>query len=187
MFSIAVDLDGVLANTMAPVCRMINQRHSTHFEVSSFAQWKAWEIAAITKEEFFRTLDQAWFEWSTIPPTEDHIAKKVNQLLEFGRVEIVTGRSLGTVGPANSWLKEQGIQFSSFVRTDSGNDKAGLYYDVFIDDSPELMSQLSSRRKHGVLYTQPWNAELPRMPRICRADSWSQIPGIIRRMVIAEV
>lgn len=188
MLSIAVDLDGVLANTMVPACRIINQRHSAHFEVSSFVQWKAWEIAKITKDEFFRTLDQAWFEWPTIPPTEERIAAKVERLLEFGKVDIVTGRSLETVAPANSWLKEQGIQFTSFVRANSGNDKAILKYDVFIDDSPELMSQLSSRRnKHGILYTQPWNAELPRMPRISRADSWSQIPGIVRRMVIAEI
>ncbi len=186
MLSIAFDLDGVLANTMVPVCRMINQRHSAHFEVSSFVRWKAWEIAKITKDEFFRTLDQAWLDWPTIPPTEERIAEKVGRLLPFGKVDIVTGRSLATVAPANSWLKEQGIQFSSFVRTNSSNDKVRLNYDVFIDDSPELMSQLSSRRnKHGILYTQPWNAELSRMPRISRVNSWSQIPGIVRRMVIA--
>ena len=67
MLSIAVDLDGVLANTMLPVCRMINQRHFTHFEVSSFVRWKGWEIAKIAKEEFFRTLDQVWFERVNYP------------------------------------------------------------------------------------------------------------------------
>jgi len=184
MLSIAVDLDGVLANTMAPACKIINQRHSTHFEVSSFVQWRAWEIAKITKEEFFRTLDQAWLEWPTIPPTEQRLAAKVDRLLEFGKVDIVTGRSPETVAPAHQWLIEQGIQFSSFIRTNSGNDKAILNYDIFIDDSPELMSQLSTRRDtHGILYTQPWNAELPRMPRIFRVNSWSQTPGIVHEIV----
>lgn len=184
MLSIAVDLDGVLANTMAQACKIINQRHSTHFEVSSFVQWRAWEIAKMTKEEFFRTLDQAWLEWSTIPPTEERIAEKVDRLKEFGTVDIVTGRSLETVVPANHWLKEQGILFSSFIRTNSGNDKATLNYNIFIDDSPELMSQLSSRQDAcGILYTQPWNAELQRMPRIFRVNSWSQTPGIIHEIV----
>ena len=187
MLSIAVDLDGVLANTMVPVCRMINQRHSAHFEVSSFVRWKAWEIAKITKDEFFRTMDQAWLEWPTIPPTEESIAEKVGRLLEFGKVDIVTGRSLATVPPAHSWLKGQGIQFSSFVRTDSGNDKARLDYDVFIDDSPELMSHVSSgSSRHGILYTQPWNRKSPIMPRIARVNSWNQVPAVVRKIVNAR-
>jgi hypothetical protein len=101
LFSTAVDLDGVLANTMVPVRRIINQCHSARFTVSSFVEWKAWEIAKITKEEFFRTLDQAWFEWPTIPPTEDSLAEKVSHLLEFGKVDIVTGRQLLLLTPGS--------------------------------------------------------------------------------------
>jgi len=184
LFSTAVDLDGVLANTMVPVCRIINQCHSAHFEVASFVEWKAWEIAKITKAEFFRTLDQAWFDWVTIPPTEDSLAEKVSRLSEFGKVDIVTGRSPETVAPANSWLKAHGIRFNSFVRTGNGKDKARLSYDVFIDDSPELMSQLSSgSSRHGILYTQPWNRESPLMPRISRVNSWNQVPGVVRKIV----
>jgi hypothetical protein len=172
---------------MAPVCKIINRRHSTRFDVSSFVRWKAWEIAQITKDEFFRTLDEAWFNWGTIPPTEKHIAEKVGRLLEFGKVDIVTGRSLETVASANSWLKEHGIRFNSFVRTETLKDKAKLNYDVFIDDSPELMSQLSSgASRHGILYTQPWNREAPIMPRISRVDSWNQIPGVVRKIVNAK-
>jgi len=187
MFSTAVDLDGVLANTMAPVCKIINRRHSAHFDVSSFVRWQAWEIAQITKDEFFRTLDEAWFDWKTIPPTEEHMVEKVSRLLEFGKVDIVTGRSLETVAAANSWLEEQGIRFNTFVRTEDVKGKAKLNYDVFIDDSPELMSQLSlGSSRHGILYTQPWNRESPIMPRISRVNSWNEIPGVVRKIVYAR-
>ena len=183
-FSTAVDLDGVLANTMAPVCKMVNRRHSTHFDVSSLDRWNAWEILRITKDEFFRTLDGAWFAWRTIPPTEEHLAEKVGRLLEFGKVDIVTGRSLETHAPANAWLKERGIPFNSFVRTESGKDKAKLNYDVFIDDSPELMSQLSSgSSRHGILYTQPWNRDPPGIPHVYRVNSWDQIPDVVHKIV----
>ena len=186
-FSTAVDLDGVLANTMAPVCKIINRRHSMHLGVSSLDRWKAWEILQITKDEFFRTLDEAWFDWRTIPPTEEHIAEKVGRLLEFGKVDIVTGRSLETVAPANFWLEEHGIRFNSFVRTEKGNDKAKLNYDVFIDDSPELMSQLSSdSTRYGIMYTQPWNREYPIRPHITRVNSWNQIPGMVHKIVNAQ-
>jgi hypothetical protein len=169
---------------MAACCKIINTRHRTHFEVSSFVKWQAWEIANISKDEFFRTLDEAWFDWRTIPPTEGRLAQKVGKLLEFSMMDIVTSRSPETVASAKSWLKAQRIKSNSFVRTNSGMDKADLNYDIFIDDSPELMSALTSRPdRHGILYTQPWNKGLPVMPRIARVDSWSRIPERAREML----
>ena len=127
------------------------------------------------------------FDWRTIPPTEEHIYEKVGRLLEFGKVDIVTGRSLETIAPANCWVKEQGIRFNSFVRTEKGRDKAKLNYDVFIDDSPELMSQLSSgSSKHGILYAQPWNMKHPISPSISRVNSWDQIPAVVHKIVNAK-
>jgi len=184
LLRIAVDLDGVLANTMAACCDIINRKHSTHFEVSSFIRWNAWEIANITPDEFFRTLDQAWFDWRTIPPTEKDLAEKVGRLREFGRVDIVTSRSPETTAAAKAWLEAQEIHYGSFVRTNSGMDKLDLSYDVFIDDSPDLMLGLRSKPgRYGILYTQPWNKELPTMPRICRVDSWDKIPGLVQVML----
>jgi uncharacterized protein len=180
---VAVDLDGVLANTMEVCCKIINTRHSTNFEVSSFVHWRAWEIANITKGEFFRSLDDAWFNWQSIPATEDHLAEKVGRLLQFGNVDIVTGRSPETVTYAKAWLENQHIRFNSFVRTNSGIEKADLNYEVFVDDSPELMSALAFKPDgHGILYTQPWNKETKIMPRISQANSWDMIPELVRKI-----
>ena len=181
---IAVDLDGVLANTMVPCCQRINTRHGTNLEVSSFVEWKAWEIANISKDEFFRTLDDAWYDWRTIPPSEENLGEKIGRIVPLGSVDIVTGRSPDTVASAKSWLKHQGIEYNTFVRTESGIEKVNLSYDVFIDDSPELMAALSATRdRRGILYSQPWNRQLPEMPRIRRADSWNQIPESLRRIL----
>jgi len=173
---IAVDLDGVLANTMQTFCKIINASRSTHFQVSSFNSWKAWETAGISKEEFFHILDEAWLDWQNLPPTEENLSKKVGKLREFSTLDIVTGRSLETVAPAKRWLKNQEIGFREFVRTDSSIEKADLHYDIFVDDSPELMSALTSKPNcHAILYSQPWNAEVQQTPKISRADSWDQI------------
>jgi len=169
---------------MSSFCRITNERHGTHFDVSSFVQWNAWEIAHITKDEFFRTLDEAWFDWKTIPPTERNIGVKVRQLLEFGRIDIVTGRSPETVDSANHWLQDHEITFDSFVRTNTGAEKSKLSYDIFIDDSPDLMSDLASKlHTHGILYTQPWNKTIRRISSITRVKDWNQIPGVIREII----
>ena len=174
---LAVDLDGVLADTIVPCCRITNARYSKNLEPESITKWKAWELVGISENEFFRALDDAWSNWRNIPPTEDHLAEKVEKLLPIGIVDIVTGRSPGTVAPAKSWLKEQGIKFNSFVRTNGAMDKLRLNYEIFIDDSPELMAALAGKEgKRGVLYSQPWNREVAVGQEVSRVESWVDIP-----------
>jgi uncharacterized HAD superfamily protein len=181
---IAVDLDGVLADTMFTVCQILNKRKSTKFTVDSFVRWRAWEIAGITKDEFFRALDEAWFSWEAIPPTEENLAKHVAKLGEFCTVDIVTGRSPMTVPHANYLLNQYQIPFHSFVRTDNTTTaKLSLNYDLYIDDSAELMALLASKlQATGILYLRPWNNSSPEMPRVFRAERWDQILGIVEQL-----
>lgn len=177
---IAVDLDGVLANTMATFCEILNKRYSTQFTVYSFDRWNVWEIAQIPRTEVLQIFDEAWFDWKTIPAVEDKIGEKISNIRAYGRVDIVTGRSQRTVQSAKAWLKEHDVSYDRFVRTAGTDAKAKLNYDVFIDDSAELMSVIASALdRHGVLYSQPWNRNMASMPRIFRVDSWSQVPGIL--------
>jgi uncharacterized HAD superfamily protein len=180
---VAVDLDGVLANTMAAFCQILNKRHSTQFTVDSFDRWNIWEVAHIPRDEVLQTFDEAWFDWKTIPAVEDRIGEKINNLHAFGRVDIVTGRSERTVQNAKAWLKEHEIPYDRFIRSASTNSKAKLSYDVFVDDSAELMSDIASGlNRYGILYTQPWNRNTASMPRIFKVNSWSQVPGILEEI-----
>jgi uncharacterized HAD superfamily protein len=184
---VAVDLDGVLANTIATFCTILNKRYSTHYTVESFDRWNAWQNAQITEDEFFRTLDEAWFDWKNIPPMEENLSEKVSVLGKFGRIDIVTGRSPETVPYANSWLEEHHIPFDSFIRTQSTNAKVKLNYDLFIDDSAALMALIASTLdSYGILYTQPWNRAAPEMPRIIRVQRWIEIPPILEEIVRGE-
>jgi len=186
---IAVDLDGVLADTIVSVSNILNERRGGSFTSESFVRWRSWEVAGISRDEFLRTLDEAWFSWESIPPTEKNLDAKVGKLAEFGIVDIVTGRSLVTVVHANSWLKRYRIPFDSFVRTsNSTKAKLSLDYDLYIDDSPELMNLLASRLYgSGVLYLRPWNRNTPNMPRVSKVERWDQIPEIVKRMSAANV
>ena len=181
---IAVDLDGVLADTIVTAADILNRNRSEKLGAESFDRWRSWENVGITKDEFFRTLDEAWFSWESIPPTEDGLKVNMRRLMEFGIVDIVTGRSRATVPQANSWLERYEIPFDSFVRTsNSTNAKLALDYDLYVDDSPELMAILASQvRGSGILYLRPWNRKTAEMPRIFRAKRWNQIPGIVQRI-----
>ena len=178
-----MDLDGVLADTIQSFCKILNARRSTAYTPDAFDRWNAWEIAHITREEFLRTLDEAWFNWRGIPEMEEDLAAKVSGLTEFGTIDIVTGRSEETVPFAQEWLRFHRIPYEQFVRTASTSAKADLDYDIFIDDSDFLMSLIASRLLgFGFLYTQPWNRSARDMPRIFRVKSWEEIPQLIGRI-----
>jgi len=181
---IALDLDGVLADTIQSVCTILNKRRSTTLTPEAFDRWNAWEIAHITRGEFLRTLDEAWFNWKEIPPVETDLGTKVNRLTKFGTIDIVTGRSEETVPFAQKWLEFHRIPYERFVRTVSTSAKADLDYDLFIDDSDFLMSLIASRLVgFGFLYPPPWNRSAKDMPRIFKVRDWddvSQLTATIR-------
>jgi len=177
---IAMDLDGVLADTIQSFCKILNARRSTIYSPEAFDRWNAWEIAHISRDEFLRTLDEAWFNWRSIPPMEDNLAAKVSRLTTFGTIDIVTGRSEATVPAAQEWLRFHRIPYGKFVRTISTSAKAELDYDIFIDDSDFLMSLIASRLfGFGFLYTQPWNKAAKILPRIFRVKCWEDLPPLI--------
>ena len=178
-----MDLDGVLADTVQSLCKILNTRHSTEYTPEMFDRWNAWEVAHISREEFLRTLDEAWFNWKEIPAMENDLATKVSRLTKLGTIDIVTGRSEATVPCAQEWLQFQRIPYAKFVRTVSGSAKADLDYDIFIDDSDFLMSLVASRLfGFGILYTQPWNRSAKSMPRVFRVNNWEEIPRLIEQI-----
>jgi uncharacterized HAD superfamily protein len=178
---IGVDLDGVLAEPMTVWCELYSKRHGESLSLEDIRAWEVWKVVKISRDEFFRTLDDAWIEWERIPATEEDVGQHVKLLREFGTVDVVTGRSVRTVGPAKEWLKTHSIPYDRFVRTESTLAKIHLDYDVFVDDSPRLMELIASRSvARGILYTRPWNrdAHLPTVIR--RVTKWAEIPSIVR-------
>ncbi|WP_455285717.1 5' nucleotidase, NT5C type [[Eubacterium] cellulosolvens] len=178
---IGVDLDGVLAEPMTVWCDLYSKRHDESLSLEDIRAWEVWKVVKISRDEFFRTLDDAWLKWERIPATEEDVAQQVKLLREFGTVDVVTGRSLRTVGPAKEWLKTHSIPYDRFVRTESTLAKIHLDYDVFVDDSPRLMELIASRSiALGILYTRPWNRDVRTSSVIRRVTRWAEIPPIVR-------
>jgi len=177
---IAVDLDGVLAETMEAWCRIVNERFGTRLKLDDLDTWTSWRKTGISKEQFFEILDETWDAWESIPPTEPRLAEKVERVEKLGDLDIVTGRSRRTVEGAKSWLRNQGIPYKRFVRVRGWRDKVFLNYDVYIDDAPELMPLISRNpRMRGILYARPWNRDVTDMPRVFKAKSWDDIPMLV--------
>lgn len=180
---IAVDLDGVLAETMEAWCRRANDFLGTNYTLSDLDTWASWRKLGITRDQFFQFLDEAWDDWETIPPTEPRLAKKVGRIAHLGQIDVVTGRSKESVRAAKRWLTHHEIEYRRFVRVPGWKDKIFLNYDVYIDDAPELMPLISRNPlMWGILYSRPWNRTVPELRQIFRVESWTEIPKLFEKI-----
>jgi 5'(3')-deoxyribonucleotidase len=181
---IAVDLDGVLAETMEAWCKRANELLGTNLKLDDLDTWASWRKLGIDKNQFFQLLDEVWDDWENIPPTEPNLAEKVSRIKPLGSLDVVTGRSRRTVESAKHWLKHYEIPYQRFVRVPGMLDKIYLSYDVYIDDAPELMPLISKNlNMAGILYQRPWNQDVPDMPNISKVESWTQIPRALRQTI----
>ena len=181
---IAVDLDGVLAETMTIWCKKANEELGTRVTLDDLDTWASWTKFGITRDQFFRLLDEAWDKWEEVPPTEPDLAEKVAKIQPLGSLDIVTGRSRQTVEGAKNWLAHHKIPYERFVRVPGMKDKVFLNYDVYIDDAPELMPLISRNPgMRGILYERPWNRNVPRLPGVFKVESWTRIPKVIREII----
>ncbi len=181
---IAVDLDGVLAETMEAWCRIANERYGSHLKLEDLDSWTSWNKVRITKDQFFQILNETWDRWDMIPPTEPGLTAKVAQVETLGDLDIVTGRSKQTVESAKLWLSHHKIPYRRFIRVRGWRDKVFLNYDAYIDDAPELMPLISRNPSmRGVLYDRPWNRDVSEMPRVFRVKSWTQIPKVLESIL----
>jgi len=180
---IAVDLDEVLAESMLVWCARVNREFDKRLEMEDLDSWSSWNKFSISKDDFYRILDESWDEWQEVPPTEPEIGEKVARIEKFGDLDIVTGRSKRTVEAARSWVDSQKIRYRRFVRVLGWRDKILLDYDVYIDDAPDLMPLISrSPTAWGVLYERPWNRSVGDMPKVLKAKSWGQVPALLKRV-----
>ena len=180
---IAVDLDGVLAESMLVWCDRANKEFGTSLKFEDLDTWSSWKKFSISKDDFYRILDESWEDWKQVPPTEPGLAAKVARVARFGDVDVVTGRSRRTEEAARSWVENQKIRYRQFVRVTGWRDKPILNYDVYIDDAPDLMELVShTPGSWAILYDRPWNRNVPVMPKILRTDGWRQIPSLLERI-----
>ncbi len=181
---IAVDLDGVLAETMEAWCKRAGQILGKRLTLEDLDSWASWRKFGITKDQFFALLNGVWDTWQDIPPTEPSLSAKVARIEDLGSLDIVTGRSRSTVESAKLWLADHKIPYQRFVRVEGWRDKVFLNYDVYIDDAPELMPLISRNPlMRGILYERPWNRDVGDLPRVFKVDKWAQIPKVLKEII----
>jgi len=180
---IALDVDGVLADTIRSWLRLCNKRFGMNLTYDQIDHWNFWKDVGINQEDFEGLFNEAWYNWRVLPPTEDKLAAKVELLKNIGKVDIVTGRTLDTMRYVEKWLAMQSINCNKIVVVEPDKTKGHLDYDIFIDDSPLNAIDAAERGKMALVYDQPWNSHLDQRDNLFRIRDLSEAASRIRSML----
>lgn len=184
---IALDLDGVLTDSMGRWVEIWNSRYvHPRLSVEDIREWDFWRGLGISQEKFNEVFDEVWRGWTYLRPLEENIGEKVSRLSYFGRVDIVSGRSTKHLSYVRSWLKHYGVRYGSLLLGVSS--KSSLNYDVYIDDSPVEAAQIAGTGRYVLLRDQPWNRHIPDSKHILRvkdlAESFEKLDKEVLRGVL---
>lgn len=180
--SIALDVDGVLADVMPVWLRLYNHKYGAQLTIRDVTKWNFWMPAGIDRSTFYRIFSQAWNLWREILPTEERLEEKVLALMEKGRVDIVTGRSRDTVPHVKKWLLHHQIAYNNFITVPYTKQKASLAYSVFIDDAPGVAISVAKKGGHVALYDQPWNRDVQEGEVIVRVKNLTEAFYLMDRL-----
>ncbi len=179
---IALDLDGVLSDSMGSWVRIWNARNSfKRITVEDIREWDFWRGLGIGREEFDSVFEEVWRGWRDLRPLEENLGAKVSRLSRLGRVDIVSGRTPRHLPYVKSWLKLHGVRYSSLIL--GVTPKSRLDHDVFIDDSPVEALGIAETARYVLLRDQPWNRSLESNRYIVRVgglvEAYQRIVGEI--------
>lgn len=167
---IALDLDGVLSDSMGRWVEVWNQRFGhPRLSVDDIREWDFWRKLGITQELFNDIFDEVWRGWHLLRPLEENIGERVARLNLFGQVDIVSGRSTRHLPYVKSWLRHHGIKYSSIFL--GVPQKSSLHHHIFIDDSPLEAVKIAGTGRYVLLRDQPWNRHIAEGRLILRVRS----------------
>lgn len=181
---IAVDIDGVLANSHEPFMGFYNERNGTNFNVGGICSYDFWRTFGISEEESAREIADFYFSenFKELSPVED--SQRVTKLLSQKNVlAIITARPDFIRERTLKWINSyfpnvfSNAHFTSqFWGNSSKEKKSGLClengYEVIIEDSAEYANECAEQGINALLLDKPWNRKNLLHPKVQRVSNW---------------
>ena len=194
---IYVDIDDVLCETAASLCKIVAREFGRHVAYEDVFQFDLQDVFGLTDEEMrrFMVVSHDPDNLKAFPVT-DGAAEGIAALRAAGHaVEIVTGRPASSHVATERWLAENGLGGLSVTYVDKYG-RAGCYaqnpgdppsitlaqllerrYDVAIDDSPKVLGPLAEAwpKTRLLVFSRPWNRSFPLAPNMTRVEGWKAV------------
>ena len=169
MQRICIDMDEVMADTLAEHLRRYNQTFDEAVTPEDLAGKGLWEVAPLDRQQQLRAFLDAedFFEDLALMPDAQRVLKDLST-----RSEIFIATQAMTVpnslGPKYRWLQRHFPFIPPTHYVFCGN-KSILRADYLIDDLPRNLLRFEGQ---GILYTAPHNLTATGFVRV---DNWAQV------------
>jgi len=183
MKRIALDLDGVLINTIGKFVEVWNKirgDNKTLNDVTRFGFYEDWGMSEAT---FWSLFDVTKHE--TLEAIDLKAPKYIKKLFKHYDIDIVTARKESERGLIESCLDhigiKQGIHYNNIVITPRLGDtpKIDYPYDIYIDDNPNLATDIKAIQQWEdrvlLLWQHPWNWQVESGLGVYRVSGWKSI------------
>ena len=183
-FIIAVDLDGVLANSIKQTLRNIEEETGVKKTNENIEHYDLTTDIGLPWDYIMYAFRKAWMEYEKIELVDPNIPYILNKLHEQAIIYIVTS-SIGADNEIIGWLKMNNIVYDKLVHVKNDSEKLSVEADVFIEDNPYLAIELDKVGKSVIVLQQPWNVKL-KNNGITFAVNWSELFGILNEKLVGS-
>lgn len=179
-----VDVDGVLADFLAPSLDFLRREFKLDYDSSTFPTWDLFETVDC---RYLMAMETHWRQpgWCRDIPVYEGAQDAVMALREVADVYFVTAQMLHApywMWERVQWLKEHfSAEDRHIVFTLA---KYLVEGDVLIDDKPSNICSWAAAHptKQGVLWTQPYNLDHVPSENVMRCGSWAEVHAFVRKL-----
>ncbi len=183
---IAVDIDGVILAMVPKVCDIYNKTYNTNYTKEDVRRWEFFKDWNITEESMFKIFYQVYENSHTLSLVDKNAPQVLKKLYNKYFVDLVTARNIkfesNLLKRLNSLGIKKGTHYENLIHVEAKpyDSKLTLDYDIFIDDNPNLVSEMRKyRNKQLLLYNQSWNQNFHDEKRVKRIFNWIQIENLL--------
>ena len=180
--TIAVDVDGVLADQVTPVLDIIKDEYGVTMKKEDVKSWD--EPIPGTSSNVKIEIEDSHKDDNHVlsMPVIDDARNVLHHIKSDGHVVVIaTNRINVSRGATEQWLVDNDIPYDSFFNINGGS-KSDVEADVIIDDYPPNVNTFISESRYGILFLQPWNRSDSCLnhSRVHGARGWTEVYKIIR-------
>src|SRR2546429_9659366 len=84
-------------------CARVNREFGKRLKMEDLDSWSSWNKFSISKDDFYRILDESWEEWQAIPQKETETSEKGARDEQISDLDTVTCPSKRTLKSGRSW------------------------------------------------------------------------------------
>lgn len=186
--TIAVDVDGVLAEQVIPVLLKIKEKYGISLSKEQITEWDYRIGDTDIKTEIELAEMEEGFVRSMLPIEGCREALEI--LTRTFHVVVATGRHPMTDSWTREWLSANGIKYHRLVNTHAEGKslpEVQILIDDYVGNIQEFITSGSDSRQ-AILFSQPWNTDHHSlMPFIVAkqvyvATSWSKVVDLVRQI-----